>query len=104
MGDKARERSDKAIEKKIKMQGKEAAVKAEERKDKENAAKHFHGSFESRNDAAERMNKAQLVADHNEKMMVKDLATRAKGMEKQIKANEKPGDIDSGVKNHKLAK
>ena len=25
-------------------------------------------------------------------------------MEKQIKANEKPGDIDSGVKNHKLAK
>jgi len=102
--DKARERSDKAIEKRIKIQGKEAATKHAERKDKEVAAKSYHGSWADKNDREERVNKAQVVADHNEKMLVKDLKARANGMEKQIKADAKPADIDSGVKNHRLAK
>merc|ERR1711907_576302 len=90
--DKARERSDKAIEKRIKIQGKEVAAKS------------YHGSWANKNDREERVNKAQVVADHNEKMLVKDLKARANGMEKQIKADAKPADIDSGVENHRLAK
>jgi hypothetical protein len=99
--EKAREISDKAIEKKLKSQGQEKQAKALERKDKELASKKYHGSWADKNDAEERMNKAQKVADHNEKMMVKDLHARAQGMERQIKSADNK-EFDSGVENTRL--
>lgn len=74
-----------AAEKRAKMFGKEGEAKKAERNEKEKNHKSYHRHWRSENDVAEKKNKALVVYNHNEQLMVNDVKLRAKAMEVAIK-------------------